>query len=191
MRKPASLDPSRAVTLPQEWMWWDEVVALSLGARWHFLALITHCADLRDYDGEISVNRARNLIADPVHCDETLAELATAGFVEIQDGDLRIVDVEQFMPPRAIVERQTSHCLYRLFGADGELLYIGRTWNVKQRLQEHARVQPWWSEVASHTVERLSSLDALCNAEANAIARESPRYNLVRHEWRAAARTAS
>lgn len=41
-----------------------------------------------------------------------------------------------------------SHCVYRLFSADGTLLYIGSTGNLWYRIGQHAAERPWWPEVA-------------------------------------------
>jgi predicted GIY-YIG superfamily endonuclease len=73
------------------------------------------------------------------------------------------------------VSGQTA--LYRLFAADGALLYIGIAKNVGRRREEHARIQPWWLEVQRQTVEWHPDRVAALKAEAEAIRDERPRYN--------------
>lgn len=71
------------------------------------------------------------------------------------------------------------HVLYRLFDADGALLYIGRTSDIDARFPRHAAEQPWWHEVAACSIEFLPSQQELVAAEADAIRDERPRHNKV------------
>lgn len=72
-----------------------------------------------------------------------------------------------------------ANLLYRLHDEAGELLYIGRTNDLRRRMTRHAEVQPWWREVFRSTVETLPDLDALKAAEKAAILAERPKYNIV------------
>lgn len=72
-----------------------------------------------------------------------------------------------------------EHLLYRLFDANDELLYVGRTNDLRRRFESHAEAQPWWPEVARSQVESLASFVALCQAERTAIVEERPKYNVV------------
>lgn len=72
-----------------------------------------------------------------------------------------------------------QHLLYRFFDAEGVLLYIGRTNDLRRRFDGHSRAQPWWDEVVRSTVETLPDLPALKAAEKQAILDEHPKYNIV------------
>lgn len=72
-----------------------------------------------------------------------------------------------------------DHLLYRLFDANDHLLYIGRTNDLRKRLDRHSRVQSWWPEVARSQVETFPDLASLCAAEKAAIIGEDPTHNVV------------
>jgi predicted GIY-YIG superfamily endonuclease len=67
--------------------------------------------------------------------------------------------------------------LYRLFDADGELLYVGISGNPSQRLKRHEWLQPWWFQVDSHTLDWKDSRQEAAEAERLAIRAELPRWN--------------
>ena len=67
--------------------------------------------------------------------------------------------------------------VYRLKDKDGNLLYVGVTGNVVKRKIQHARVQPWWKDVATTVVQCFDSREAAESAEAVAIAKENPLHN--------------
>lgn len=71
------------------------------------------------------------------------------------------------------------HALYRLLDPSGQLLYVGLTVDPGQRLVQHRGGKPWWSEVATITVEQHPDRASAMRAEAAAIAAESPRYNIA------------
>lgn len=79
--------------------------------------------------------------------------------------------------------RYADHFLYRCYDADGILLYIGCTNNVKRRLAAHrtgsAKASRWLAaRIASHEVEGpLPGRDAARDAERNAIRNEQPVLN--------------
>lgn len=68
--------------------------------------------------------------------------------------------------------------LYHLYGADGELLYIGISSNPRNRFVQHSLIKPWWSSVTRTSVSWLevTRQEALV-IEAAAIRDERPRYN--------------
>ncbi|MEW2415274.1 GIY-YIG nuclease family protein [Streptomyces sp. NPDC046866] len=69
--------------------------------------------------------------------------------------------------------------LYRLFAADGELLYVGITNDTATRWSYHARQKAWWVDVANRTVEWHEGRPAAARAEAIAIRAERPRWNVI------------
>lgn len=72
-----------------------------------------------------------------------------------------------------------EHVLYRFYGEDGALLYVGITNSITSRFKWHAAMQPWWSEITSCHVEFLPDRAALQRAEHHAIRFERPKYNVV------------
>jgi hypothetical protein len=78
--------------------------------------------------------------------------------------------------PSVVRERTT---LYRLYGTEGRLLYIGITMRLPVRLEEHEEWQPWWADVVGATMEHFVSRRDAERAELAAIAAEGPAYNVV------------
>lgn len=73
------------------------------------------------------------------------------------------------------------HTLYRFFDADGQLLYIGKTTNVRARFRAHADKE-WWGDVADSSLEHYATADAVAAAEVAAIRAEAPRHNVAHNE---------
>ncbi|UIW13460.1 G-I-Y Y-I-G endonuclease [Arthrobacter phage Amyev] len=73
--------------------------------------------------------------------------------------------------------------VYRLFDADGALLYVGKTYSVSARLftgeTAHSKTKKWFSRVASVRVAAYKSDADALEAEAWAIQREAPRFNVA------------
>jgi len=69
--------------------------------------------------------------------------------------------------------------LYRHFDADGELLYVGISLSVMQRLSQHSS-SPWSDKIARVEIEHLESREAALEAEGKAIASENPAFNIYR-----------
>jgi predicted GIY-YIG superfamily endonuclease len=77
------------------------------------------------------------------------------------------------------------HILYRMFDADGDLLYIGMTNDIEFRLYMHANTKYWWRDVASISLNQDSaSRRELEDAERAAIKAECPRYNVMHNDER-------
>lgn len=70
-----------------------------------------------------------------------------------------------------------DNTLYRIYDADGGLLYVGATTNPALRISEHSRRRPWWSTAATITMEHFASWETMIEAESNAIRTEGPKYN--------------
>lgn len=73
-----------------------------------------------------------------------------------------------------------GHILYRLYDDSNELLYIGITKELQQRLKDHSCHKVWWSEVSLVKVEEHSCRTVLSRAERKAIQNENPKYNVQR-----------
>lgn len=78
--------------------------------------------------------------------------------------------------------QEAPHVLYRFFGRDGSLLYVGITANVGSRWKTHSREKPWWTEVASCTIEHFTDRPSVEGAEIQAIRTEAPQYNVVHNQ---------
>lgn len=68
--------------------------------------------------------------------------------------------------------------VYRLFGADGTLLYIGSAYNPATRSRKHSD-KDWWSQVTRRTDEWHPNRWTAYTAEAKAITSEGPRHNVM------------
>jgi hypothetical protein len=70
------------------------------------------------------------------------------------------------------------YAVYRCYGDDGQLLYVGETGELGTRFASHAQ-KLWFTQVRGITLEwYIDELDAL-NAERRAIHVEHPKYNVV------------
>lgn len=68
--------------------------------------------------------------------------------------------------------------LYRLYDAAGVLLYVGISHDAEVRRAQHAHTQPWGWQVVRMVAELLDTRHDARLAEAEAIRREGPRYNV-------------
>ncbi|WP_329616440.1 GIY-YIG nuclease family protein [Streptomyces brevispora] len=68
--------------------------------------------------------------------------------------------------------------LYRLYDADGSLLYVGVTRDPKRRFRDHRGKKRWWGEVSSHSIEWVDIESHALQMEVQAIVMESPKYNV-------------
>ena len=73
-------------------------------------------------------------------------------------------------------------CVYRLFDADGRLLYVGCTKLYRSRRQQHRSKSEFRAEIASEQVEAYPTMRAALDAERLAIWDERPIYNQRRHK---------
>jgi hypothetical protein len=77
----------------------------------------------------------------------------------------------------------TFHDVYRLYGADDQLLYVGVTWSFgSERIRKHSYRPPtgksWWPEVDYCAIEEFPSYRDALDAEMGAIRSERPVYNI-------------
>ena len=86
-------------------------------------------------------------------------------------------DSADLVEPRDLGAEGGLQYVYRLKDGEGNLLYVGVTGNVFKRKMQHARTQPWWSDVAETVVQCFDSREAAESAEALAIANENPLHN--------------
>lgn len=68
--------------------------------------------------------------------------------------------------------------VYRLWDADGNLLYIGSAYDPDHRCKDH-RKKAWWPEVARRTEEWHTNRGTAYTEELKAIAVERSKYNIM------------
>lgn len=85
-----------------------------------------------------------------------------------------------FLNPRRRLtdDERDRTALYRWYGFDGELLYVGITNNLLRRTSQHFDSKAWMHEAATATIEHFATRDEALAAEKDAIRRERPRYNI-------------
>lgn len=74
--------------------------------------------------------------------------------------------------------------LYRLYAADGALLYVGIADSWPSRMRQHARQKPWWTEVTTVRLEHHPLRGVAERAERAAIQSERPRHNITHNDAR-------
>lgn len=70
------------------------------------------------------------------------------------------------------------HAVYRMFDAQGALLYVGMTAQIGRRIEQHGEKR-WFPQVATISVEWYPHMAAARVAEKEAIEWEWPRHNLA------------
>lgn len=81
--------------------------------------------------------------------------------------------------------------LYRMFDAEGRLLYIGQSRSPWMRAQQQAETRSTWAtQIARIQVEWHPSRPEAMRAEVEAIRREAPLYNVAKFCRQAASRAA-
>jgi hypothetical protein len=73
---------------------------------------------------------------------------------------------------------QTPCCLYRHFDKDDNLLYVGISLSALHRLSGHKKESRWFGLIGRIQIEHFPSRKAALAAEARAIRREKPAYNI-------------
>lgn len=107
-------------------------------------------------------------VADPPSCaDDGL----------IGHGVLGLPDDDHGSPARGTA-------LYRFFGFDGDLLYVGVSCNFGSRWKDHAASKAWYGDIYYMTVVWYSGDSAAGVAERQAIKAERPRYNVTHNPSR-------
>lgn len=77
------------------------------------------------------------------------------------------------------IDMDVPTSLYRLFDETVQLLYVGVSVRVEQRLHEHSRDKWWWPEVEHQVITRCATRREALELEAEAIRLERPKYNVV------------
>lgn len=88
---------------------------------------------------------------------------------------------------RRLLEEQeadtdTTTYVYRVYDAQGTLLYVGKTDDIEQRMYSHFNDNrfrsPWCDDAADVVLEGFDSPVAAARAEMAAVAEEFPRWNI-------------
>jgi predicted GIY-YIG superfamily endonuclease len=74
------------------------------------------------------------------------------------------------------------HWLYRIYGTEGELLYVGITRNLSARLAQHAREQSWGLEIRDVIARWYPDEASADAAETEAVRAEEPRHNIAKRD---------
>jgi predicted GIY-YIG superfamily endonuclease len=69
------------------------------------------------------------------------------------------------------------HSVYRCFDKTGLLLYIGATFDVKDRMRKHKHASQWFHDVDRVDAELFNNRAEAFTAEKKAIKSECPKYN--------------
>lgn len=84
------------------------------------------------------------------------------------------------MPRRGVsIDYKRRTALYRLFDADGRLLYVGITFDLRNRWADHSQGKSWWEAVVRREVEWHETRYSAEAAEGAAILAERPAYNIA------------
>ena len=69
------------------------------------------------------------------------------------------------------------HAVYRIWSANGDLLYVGCSVNPLSRIMEHSKYKAWSVEIDTVKVQWFGSKPEAQAAEKSAIQSENPRWN--------------
>lgn len=77
-----------------------------------------------------------------------------------------------------------STSLYRHFGIDGTLLYVGISLSWPARTKAHMQGSRWFDQVAKVEIEQFPTREDALEAEREAIKREKPKFNVIHNRRR-------
>jgi predicted GIY-YIG superfamily endonuclease len=69
--------------------------------------------------------------------------------------------------------------LYRIWGNDGQLLYVGISKSALSRLGQHLTEKPWAADIVNVTIETFPTRELAAAAEVAAIQSEKPLHNVT------------
>lgn len=71
------------------------------------------------------------------------------------------------------------HALYRFWDDNNNLLYVGITVHLPNRVAQHRGEKEWWTEIATITIEHHPDRESVLEAEHAAIRTEHPVWNVI------------
>lgn len=69
--------------------------------------------------------------------------------------------------------------VYRMYDADGQLLYVGHSKSALKRLGDHLNDKPWIQDVVDVNLEHFDTVEQAKAAESAAISNEFPLHNIA------------
>src|SRR4051812_41991180 len=72
-----------------------------------------------------------------------------------------------------------DHCVYQLIARDGQVIYVGSSSAIFNRLGQHAKTKDWWSHVAAIEVEAFATKEEMLDREQELIRMIDPIQNDV------------
>jgi predicted GIY-YIG superfamily endonuclease len=94
-----------------------------------------------------------------------------------------MIDREHAERQRVLLAEQHDelrpYIVYRLFDWDSDVVYVGVTMDLAQRVAQHARDQRWWIDIdlAVIVTDEFATLDGAADFEELLIRERQPRYN--------------
>ncbi|QDF19934.1 endonuclease [Mycobacterium phage ThetaBob] len=82
------------------------------------------------------------------------------------------------------VKPMAEHILYRIFDSSEQLLYVGASLHIFQRISSHRKNILWWKDATTIRMERFDSEQELLDAEVMAIQFERPLHNVIYRGFR-------
>jgi predicted GIY-YIG superfamily endonuclease len=80
------------------------------------------------------------------------------------------------------IDMDVPTTLYRLYSERGELLYVGISVRVEQRMYEHSQSKWWWLEVEHQVLTRCPTRREALELEEIAIKGEKPKFNITHNQ---------
>jgi predicted GIY-YIG superfamily endonuclease len=80
------------------------------------------------------------------------------------------------------IDMDVPTTLYRLYSEQGELLYVGISVRVEQRMYEHSQSKWWWLEVEHQVLTQCPTRREALELEELAIKGEKPKFNITHNQ---------
>jgi len=68
--------------------------------------------------------------------------------------------------------------VYKAFDDDGEILYVGISYDASERLRQHRRSSRWWGMATWFEVDRYATREEAENVEAASVMFDDPPFNI-------------
>lgn len=75
----------------------------------------------------------------------------------------------------------TQYCLYRMFDDQNNLLYVGQSIRLAERMHQHSKDKSWWPPQRIE-IEQYENANALNDAERQVIQTEKPLHNVMHNK---------
>ncbi|MBT56195.1 MAG: hypothetical protein CMF72_22690 [Mameliella sp.] len=144
-------------------------------ARWFMASVISKgvklLVDGKEVSGDSEISRQSLLVG----------QMQNRHHVRVSRGHVEPDDVlEAPLPKKPRRKWPDGPCVYRLFDADGRLLWIGCTQKYRSRRYQHRSTSAFGKEIAQEEVVPFKTMRAALDEERRAIWHEKPIYNTRR-----------